>query len=89
MSLHNMFLYGINLSGSLPHSICKLLRLQNLDLSKNSLSGSLPENFKNCKQLQRLILTQIPARVLHGLKILAKPRKKGAYPRSNLINLDR
>ncbi|KAK8628057.1 hypothetical protein V6N13_063769 [Hibiscus sabdariffa] len=50
--LHNMFLYANNLSSSLLPSICKLPRLQNLDLSNNSPSGSLPENLKNYKQLQ-------------------------------------
>ncbi|KAK8655560.1 hypothetical protein V6N13_108134 [Hibiscus sabdariffa] len=75
-----MFLYGNNLSGSLPPSICQLPRLQNVDLSNNSLSGSLPENLKNCKQLQRLILAQ---------KKFSGEIPTGIWPElDNLIQLD-
>ncbi|KAL4376325.1 hypothetical protein GQ457_02G028690 [Hibiscus cannabinus] len=41
-----MFLYTKNLSSSLLPSICKLSRLQNLDLSNNSLSAQVLRGLK-------------------------------------------
>ncbi|CAN0896152.1 Receptor protein kinase-like protein ZAR1 [Linum grandiflorum] len=78
-SLHSLFLYGNNLTGALPPSMCdNVPRLQNVDLSNNSVSGSLPEEIKTCRQLQRLILAgnrisgEIPAGIWAELDSLVQ-----------------
>ena len=50
--LHELCLFGNQLNGSIPFSICKMKDLQILDLSKNQLSGRLPGCWRRFSSLE-------------------------------------
>ncbi|XP_039173784.1 MDIS1-interacting receptor like kinase 1-like [Eucalyptus grandis] len=54
--LIRLYLWGNNLSGSIPNSLCAMENLTHLDLSKNQLSGRLPSCLKKLKALEMILL---------------------------------
>ncbi|KAL3731313.1 hypothetical protein ACJRO7_028224 [Eucalyptus globulus] len=54
--LISLYLWGNNLSGSIPNSLCAIETLIHLDLSKNQLSGRLPSCLKKLKALEMIWL---------------------------------
>jgi Leucine-rich repeat (LRR) protein len=44
------------LSGCIPDTIGKMIKLELLDLSENSVYGSIPESLATCANLTKLVL---------------------------------
>ena len=53
-----MYFSSLNLIGTIPDSIGKLVSLKNLDLSNNSLSGEIPESIGGLKSIEQIELYQ-------------------------------
>ncbi|KVH93163.1 Concanavalin A-like lectin/glucanase, subgroup [Cynara cardunculus var. scolymus] len=54
--VNSINLHGLNLSGSLSSTICKLSFLTELNMSKNFISGSIPKGLASCQHLEVLDL---------------------------------
>ncbi|KAE8676954.1 putative LRR receptor-like serine/threonine-protein kinase [Hibiscus syriacus] len=69
-----------NLTGNLPHDICRSRSLQNLTANDNHLTGPIPRGLKNCTTLQRVYLegNRLRGNISEGF---------GVYPNLTFIDL--